>query len=63
MHFVQLDDERNGHLGAAEVVYIIAESKQHIKTRAEWSSTFWRASKAVTFLFPHQREELFEYAE
>lgn len=63
MHFIQLDEERKGRLGGAEVVFAVAESKRQVKSGAEWSSSFRRMSKAVTFLFPHRREELFEYAE
>jgi len=63
MHFIQLDEERKGRLGGAEVVFAVAESKRHVKTGGEWSSAFRRMSKAVTFLFPHRREELSEYAE
>jgi hypothetical protein len=63
MHFIQLDEERKGRLGNAEVVFAVSESKRQIKTGSEWSSAFRRMSKAVTFLFPHRREELLEYAE
>jgi hypothetical protein len=63
MHFVQLDEERKGRLGGAEVVFAVAESKCQVKTGAEWSSAFRRMSNAVVFLFPHRREELYEYAE
>jgi hypothetical protein len=63
MHFVQLDEERKGRLGAAEVVFSVAESKKQVRTGAEWSSAFRRMSKAINFLFPHRRDELLEYAE
>jgi hypothetical protein len=63
MHFVQLDEERKGRVGAAEVVFAVAESKRQVKTGAEWSSAFRRMAKAVIFLFPHRWEELQEYAE
>ena len=63
MHFVQLDEERKGRLGRAEVVFTVAECKRQVKTGSEWSSAFRRMSKAVVFLFPHRREELSEYAE
>ena len=63
MHFVQLDEGRKGSLGTAEVVFAVAELKWQIKTGAEWSAALRRLSKAVTFLFPHQREELLKYAE
>ena len=63
MHFIQLDEERKGRLGKTEVVFAVAESKRQVKTGAEWSSAFRRMSKAIIFLFPHRREELYEYAE
>jgi hypothetical protein len=63
MHFVQLDEERKGRLGGAEVVFTMAESKRQVKTGSEWSSAFRRMAKAVVFLFPHRREELYEYAD
>ena len=63
MHFIQLDEERKGRMGSAEVVFAIAEAKRQVKTGSEWSTAFRRASKATSFLFPHRREELLEYAE
>ena len=63
MHFVQLDEERKGRLGKAEVVFAVTDSKRHVRTGGEWSSAFRRMSKAVSFLFPHRKEKLSEYAE
>ena len=63
MHFIQLDEGRKGRLGRAEVVFAVAESKRQVKMGSEWSSAFRRMSKAVVFLFPHQREELSDYTE
>lgn len=63
MHFVQLDEERKGRLGRAEVVFAVAESKRQVRTGSKWSSAFRRMSRAVVFLFKHRREELLEYAE
>ena len=63
MHFIQLDEERKGRMGGTEVVFAVAESKRQVKTGTEWSSAYRWMSKAVAFLFPHRREELFEYAE
>ena len=63
MHFIQLNEERKGRLGGAEVVFAVAELKRQVRTGSEWSSAFRRMSKAVTFLFPHRREELYDYAE
>jgi hypothetical protein len=63
MHYIQLNDERKGRLGDAEVVFAVPESKRQIRTGAEWSAAFRRLSKAVSFLFPHREEEHREYAE
>ena len=63
MHFVQLDEERKGRMGKAEIIFAVAESKRQVKTGGEWSAAYRRMSKAVTFLFPHRREELYEYGE
>ena len=63
MHFIQLDEERKGRVGGTEVVFAVAESKRQVKTGGDWSSAYRRMSKAVSFLFPHRREELSEYAE
>lgn len=63
MHFVQIDEERKGHLGSSEVVFAVAESKRQVKTGAEWTSAFRRASNATTFIFPHRSKELIEYAD
>ena len=63
MHYIQLDEERKGRLGNAEVVFAVAESKRQIKTGGEWSAAFRRLIKGITFLFPHRRDELYEYAD
>ena len=57
MHFIQLNDERKGHMGNAEIMFAVTESKRQIRTGAEWSAAFRRLAKAVTFLFPHREEE------
>jgi len=44
MHYVQLNEERKGCLGNAEVVFAITESKQQIKTGA--------ASRKVNLALP-----------
>jgi hypothetical protein len=63
MHFVQLDEERKGRMGGSEIVFAVSESKRHVRTGAEWSSAFRRMANGVIFLFPHRRDELFEYAD
>jgi hypothetical protein len=60
---VILDEERTGRLGDTEITFGITEAKKKIKTSAEWSSAWKKASKAIFFAFPHRREELYEYGE
>ena len=31
MHFINLDEERKGHMGTTEVVFVVTESKQHVR--------------------------------
>jgi hypothetical protein len=63
MHYIQLDDERKGRMGNAEVIFTVPEPKRQLRTGAEWSAAFRRLSRAITFLFPHREDELREYAE
>jgi hypothetical protein len=63
LHHVGLDEERTGRLGDTEISFGVAEPKRRISTAAEWSAAWRRASKAITFAFPHRREELLEYGD
>jgi hypothetical protein len=63
LHHVVPDEERTGRLGDAEISFGVAEPKRRISTAAEWSSSWRRACKAITFAFPHRREELLEYGD
>ena len=63
MHCVQLNEERKGRFGDAEVIFAVTEPKRQVKTGADWSAAFRKVSRAVTFLFPHRKDELSEYAE
>ena len=62
LHHTVLDEERTGHLGdtVTEIPFGVAEPRKHVSTAAEWSTAWWRASKAIGFAFPHCHEELFE---
>jgi hypothetical protein len=50
-------------LGETEISFGVAEAKKRIRTSAEWSSAWRRASKGIVFAFPHRREELLEYGD
>ena len=63
LHHVVVDEERTGRLGETEISFGVAEPKKKVRTAAEWSSAWRRASKAITFAFPHRREELLDYGD
>jgi hypothetical protein len=63
LHHVVPDEERTGRLGDTEITFGVAEPKKRISTAAEWSSTWRRASRAISFAFPHRRDELVEYGD
>ena len=53
LHHVIPDEERTGRLGDTEITFGVTEPKKRISTAAEWSSSWRRASKAISFAFPH----------
>ena len=63
LHHVFSDEERTGCLGDMEITFGVSEPKKRISTTAEWSSAWIKASKAISFAFPHRCEELFEYGD
>jgi hypothetical protein len=63
LHHVVVDEERTGRLGSAEITFGVSEPKRRIATAAEWSIAWRKASKAISFAFPHRREELLEYGD
>ncbi|KAF8803883.1 hypothetical protein BYT27DRAFT_7026491, partial [Phlegmacium glaucopus] len=63
LHHVVADEERKGRLGDTEISLGITEAKKHVRTASEWSTAWRRASKAISFAFPHRRNELLEYGD
>jgi hypothetical protein len=63
LHHVIPDEERMGHLGDMKIIFGVSESKKHVMTMSEWSSAWRRASRAIGFAFPHQKEKLLEYGD
>ena len=61
LHHIIPDKERTGRLGDMKISFGISEPKKHISTASEWSATWWKASRAIAFTFPHHREQLLEY--
>ena len=63
LHHVIADEERTGRLGETEISFGVTEPKKKVRTAAEWSSAWRRASKAIAFAFPHRQEELLNYGD
>ena len=63
LHQVVPDEERTGRLGETEISFGVSEPKRKVRTAAEWSSAWRRASRAIAFAFPHRREELLDYGD
>jgi len=63
MHCLSVNEERRGRLGEHDIIVGVPEAKRQIRTSSEWSSAFWRAARAIAFVYPHRQEELSEYAE
>jgi hypothetical protein len=63
LHHVVVDEERTGRMGETEISFGVSEPKKRISTASEWSTAWRKASKAITFAFPHRREELLEYGD
>jgi hypothetical protein len=63
LHHTVPDEERTGRLGNTEISFSVVEAKKRITTAAEWSTSWKKASKAITFAFPHRREELLDYGD
>ena len=63
LHHVVPDEERTGRLGDAEISFGVSEPKKRISTAAEWSATWRTAARAISFAFPHRRDELIEYGD
>ncbi|KAF8809140.1 hypothetical protein BYT27DRAFT_7095163, partial [Phlegmacium glaucopus] len=63
LHHTVVDEERNGRLGDAEASLGSTEAKKHVKTASDWSTAWRRASKAISFMFPHQRDKLLDYGD
>ena len=52
-----------GRLGDSEITFGVAEAKKQVLSAAEWSAAWRKASKAISFTFPHRREELLDYGD
>ena len=63
LHHVVPDEERTGRLGDTEISFGVSEAKKRVSTASEWTTAWRRASKAISFVFPHRRDKLFNYGD
>jgi hypothetical protein len=61
LHHVVPEEERTSRLGDTEISFGVAEARKRVLTASDWSTAWRRASKAISFAFPHRRDELLEY--
>lgn len=63
MHAVSNDNREVELIGGIQLKYGAAEAAKKVKNSGDWSQAFRVYTKAVTFVFPHRKEELEDYAE
>ena len=54
----QVDEDRKARIGETHLSFSTSEAKRKVRNAADWATAWQRASEAVAFAFPHQREEL-----
>ena len=63
LHRVTVTEERKTRIGEADIVLGPIEATRKITTSSDWSTAWRRASRAISFVFPHRTRELDDYAE
>ena len=63
MHAVSNDNREIEVIRGIQLKYRAAEAAKKVKNAGDWSQVFCMYAKAVTFIFPHRKEELEDYAE
>ena len=53
-----IDEERQARIGTTQLTFNTTEAKRKVKSSHDWAAAWRRASEAVSFAFPHRREEL-----
>lgn len=56
-----IDEDRKARIGATQLSFSSNEPKRKIRTYGEWVSAWRRASRAISFAFPHRADELEDY--
>ena len=63
MHTVSNDNQEVELIGGIQLKYGAAEVAKKVHNSRDWSQAFCIYMKAVSFVFPHRKEELEDYAE
>jgi hypothetical protein len=61
LHHIHSVDEGIGRVGSTEIQFGHPKPAARIETSGQWTAAFNLVIKAMTFLFPHQYDELREY--
>lgn len=62
-HDISTDNREVEFLGGIQIKYGVTEAAKKVKNAGECSQAFRVYTKAVSFVFPHRKEELEDYAE
>jgi hypothetical protein len=63
MFIIGSDSKRTEHLGSIEVRIGQGVPIKKVTTLGEWEMAWTRTSRAITYAFPHRKEELALYGE
>jgi hypothetical protein len=63
LHHIAPIKENLGCMGSTQISLGQSDPTRKITTSGEWSSAWNAAARAITFAFPHRKEELREYGE
>ena len=53
-----IDEDRKARIGETHLSFSTSEAKRKVRNATDWATAWRKASDAVAFAFPHQREEL-----
>ena len=63
MHAISNNNQEVELIGGIQLKYGAAKAAKKVCNAGDWSQAFCIYSKAVSFIFPHRKEELEDYAE
>jgi len=63
LHRITVNEERKARVGETDIVFGPVEATRKVSTASDWSTAWRRASRAISFVFPHRSSELDDYAD